>query len=40
MPATWRDPLKARATQQRHDDLREGLAKLYAHDEQAVQSPG
>ena len=37
MPATWRDPLKARATQQRHDDLREALAQLYAHWEEAVE---
>ena len=37
MPATWRDPLKARATQQRHDDLREELAQLYAHWEEAVE---
>ena len=37
MPATWREPLKARATQQRHDDLREELAQLYAHWEEAVE---
>ncbi len=37
MPATWREPLKARATQQRHDDLREALSQLYAHWEEAVE---
>ncbi|MEJ7637372.1 MAG: ABC-F family ATP-binding cassette domain-containing protein [Singulisphaera sp.] len=37
MPATWREPLKARATQQRHDDLRGELAQLYAHWEEAVE---
>ncbi len=37
MPATWRDPIKARGLQQRHDDLRISLARLYEHWEEALE---
>jgi ATP-binding cassette, subfamily F, member 3 len=36
-PATWRDPIKARGTQQRHEDLKTQLARLYEHWEEAVE---
>jgi ATP-binding cassette, subfamily F, member 3 len=35
MPATWRDPIRARAAQQRHEDLTEEVARLYEHWEEA-----
>jgi ATP-binding cassette subfamily F protein 3 len=37
MPATWRDPIKARSSQQRLDDLRVELARLYEHWEEALE---
>jgi ATP-binding cassette, subfamily F, member 3 len=37
MPATWRDPVKARDSQLRYDDLKRTLAKLYAHWEEAIE---
>jgi ATP-binding cassette, subfamily F, member 3 len=36
-PATWRDPIKARTTQQQHEELRAQLARLYEHWEEAVE---
>ncbi|MBV8233651.1 MAG: hypothetical protein JO329_27045, partial [Planctomycetaceae bacterium] len=36
-PATWRDPVKAVSTQQRHADLKRDLARLYEHWEEAVE---
>ena len=36
-PDTWRDPVKARTTQQRHEDLKATLARLYEHWEEAVE---
>jgi ATP-binding cassette subfamily F protein 3 len=36
-PATWRDPVKAVATQDRHTVLKETLARLYEHWEEAVE---
>ena len=36
-PDTWRDPLKAVRTQDRHADLKRGLARLYEHWEEAVE---
>ena len=35
MPATWRDPAKARDSQLRYDDLKRTLVNLYAHWEEA-----
>ncbi len=37
MPATWRDPIKAKGMQQRAEDLRTGLARLYEHWEEALE---
>jgi ATP-binding cassette subfamily F protein 3 len=37
MPATWRDPIQARAAQQRHEELTEELARLYEHWEEATE---
>jgi ATP-binding cassette subfamily F protein 3 len=37
MPATWRDPIKARGMQQRHEDLRTSLVRLYEHWEEALE---
>jgi len=37
MPATWRDPVKARDAQLRLDDLRTTLARLYEHWEEALE---
>jgi ATP-binding cassette subfamily F protein 3 len=36
-PATWRDPVKAISTQDRHKQLQETLARLYEHWEEAVE---
>ena len=36
-PATWRDPIKARSTQQDHEELKTRLAGLYEHWEEAVE---
>ncbi|MDB5348996.1 MAG: ATPase component of transporter with duplicated ATPase domain [Planctomycetota bacterium] len=36
-PETWRDGEKARATQSRYDELKEKLARLYEHWEEAVE---
>ncbi len=36
-PATWRDPIKARETQLKHEDLKKELARLYEHWEEAVE---
>jgi ATP-binding cassette, subfamily F, member 3 len=36
-PALWRDPIKARATQQQHEDLKVQLARLYEHWEEALE---
>ncbi|MGE3818392.1 MAG: ABC-F family ATP-binding cassette domain-containing protein [Isosphaeraceae bacterium] len=36
-PATWRDPVKAREAQLRHDDLKTKLARLYEHWEEAAE---
>jgi ATP-binding cassette subfamily F protein 3 len=36
-PATWRDPVKARDTQLRHEDLKSRLARLYEHWEEAAE---
>jgi ATP-binding cassette subfamily F protein 3 len=36
-PATWRDPVKARDTQLRYDDLKRSLATLYEHWEEALE---
>jgi ATP-binding cassette, subfamily F, member 3 len=36
-PATWRDPVKAVGTQQRHEDLKRDLARLYEHWEEAME---
>ena len=36
-PATWKDTLKAIASQDRHKILQENLAKLYEHWEEAVE---
>jgi ATP-binding cassette subfamily F protein 3 len=36
-PATWRDPVKAVSTQDRHKVLKETLARLYEHWEEAVE---
>jgi len=36
-PATWRDPVKAVTTQDRHKLLKETLARLYEHWEEAVE---
>jgi ATP-binding cassette subfamily F protein 3 len=35
-PATWRDPVKARNSQLRHDDLKANLVRLYEHWEEAL----
>ena len=37
MPATWRDPIKARGMQQRAEDLRANLSRLYEHWEEALE---
>jgi ATP-binding cassette subfamily F protein 3 len=37
MPATWRDPVKARDSQLRYDNVKSELAKLYAHWEEASE---
>ncbi|WP_435016155.1 ABC-F family ATP-binding cassette domain-containing protein [Tundrisphaera sp. TA3] len=37
LPDTWRDPVKARGTQERHEDLKGKLATLYEHWEEAVE---
>ena len=37
MPATWREPIKARGLQERHEDLGRKLAALYEHWEEAVE---
>ena len=37
MPATWRDSVKARDIQLRHDDIKRELAQLYAHWEEALE---
>ena len=37
MPATWRDPVKAKTMQQRLDDLHTALPKLYEHWEEALE---
>lgn len=39
-PATWRDPVKARETQQQHEDLKAHLARLYEHWEEALEYNG
>jgi ATP-binding cassette subfamily F protein 3 len=36
-PATWRDPVKAVSTQDRHKVLKENLARLYEHWEETVE---
>ena len=36
-PATWRDPVKARDSQLRHDELKTDLARLYEHWEEALE---
>jgi ATP-binding cassette subfamily F protein 3 len=36
-PATWRDPVKAVSTQDRHKERKESLARLYEHWEEAVE---
>jgi ATP-binding cassette subfamily F protein 3 len=36
-PATWRDPVKAVATQDRHKVLKENLDRLYKHWEEALE---
>jgi ATP-binding cassette subfamily F protein 3 len=36
-PATWRDPIKARDTQLKHQDLKAEVARLYEHWEEAVE---
>jgi ATP-binding cassette, subfamily F, member 3 len=36
-PATWRDPIKAVETQQRHADLKRDLERLYEHWEEAAE---
>jgi ATP-binding cassette subfamily F protein 3 len=36
-PATWRDPIKAVETQQRHADLKREMERLYEHWEEAVE---
>jgi ATP-binding cassette subfamily F protein 3 len=36
-PATWRDPVKARDSQLRHEALKNELARLYEHWEEAVE---
>lgn len=36
-PTTWRDPAKAVGHQQRHGDLKQELAKLYEHWEEALE---
>ena len=37
MPATWRDPVKARDSQLRHEEVTRQLARLYEHWEEAVE---
>jgi ATP-binding cassette, subfamily F, member 3 len=37
-PATWRDPVKAVGTQDRHRELKEKLEKLYQHWETALEA--
>ncbi len=37
MPATWRDPIKAKGLQQRLEDLHATLPKLYEHWEEALE---
>ena len=37
MPATWKDPVKAREIQLRHEAVKAGLAKLYEHWEESVE---
>jgi ATP-binding cassette, subfamily F, member 3 len=37
MPGTWRDPVKARDSQLRYDALKQTLAQLYAHWEEALE---
>ncbi|MFO0953293.1 MAG: ABC-F family ATP-binding cassette domain-containing protein [Isosphaeraceae bacterium] len=39
-PATWRDPVKARETQLKHEDLKTKLARLYEHWEEAAELNG
>ena len=36
-PGTWRDPIKAVETQQRHTDLKKALEALYEHWEEALE---
>jgi ATP-binding cassette subfamily F protein 3 len=36
-PTTWRDPVKAVELQRRHGELKESLASLYEHWEEAVE---
>jgi ATP-binding cassette subfamily F protein 3 len=36
-PTTWRDPVKAVASQDRHTQLKETLARLYEHWEEAIE---
>lgn len=36
-PATWRDPIRARDTQTEHEQLKNQLAQLYEHWEEAVE---
>ncbi|MHC5537938.1 ABC-F family ATP-binding cassette domain-containing protein [Singulisphaera rosea] len=36
-PSTWRDPIKAVDTQRQHEDLKQALAKLYEHWEEASE---
>ncbi|CAN5635132.1 ABC-F family ATP-binding cassette domain-containing protein [soil metagenome] len=36
-PETWKDADRARASQQRYDELTEGLSQLYAHWEEALE---
>ena len=37
-PATWRDPVKAVGTQERHGDLKKKLETLYEHWETALEA--
>ena len=39
-PTTWRDPVKARDIQLRHDDMKSNLARLYEHWEEAAELNG
>jgi ATP-binding cassette subfamily F protein 3 len=36
-PATWRDPVKARDSQLKHEELKQELARLYEHWEEALE---